>query len=148
MVDWCVDASFVSKGGSTRREKGKAVLAGATDRPWHMRAWSGINFSGWLRVLAENRFAVSPSRLAMAAIITHLSVLNSILRLSRNAVYGRRISGTALVDDPSSVLGHGEPARRCCTNCWCAIHYRCSPVRTPASVPKFISCRPSGFRSG
>ena len=86
--------------------KEKAVLAGATDRPWHMRAWSGINFSGWLRVLAENRFAVSPSRLAMAAIITQLSVLNSILRLSQNAVYGRRISGTALVEDPLFVLGH------------------------------------------
>lgn len=86
--------------------KGQPDLAGAKDRPWHLRAWSGMHFSGYLRVLARNRFAVSPSRIPMASILTGISLVNSCLGLLQHWFYRRRIAATELVDDPVFVLGH------------------------------------------
>ena len=71
-----------------------------------MRAWSGINVSGWFRVLWRNRFAVSPSRIPMALILTGLSGLHTSLGVLQSLLYGRRIRQTRLVDDPIFVLGH------------------------------------------
>ncbi len=79
---------------------------GAKDRPWHMRAWSGINVTGWFRALVRNRFAVSPTRVPMAAILTGLSFFNSSLSILQSLLYGRRIRRTELVEDPIFVVGH------------------------------------------
>jgi hypothetical protein len=75
-------------------------------RPWHLRAWAGMNVAGWWRVLWRNRFAVSPSRVPMALVITLLSPINSALGWLQTAVYGRRIAATELPEDPLFVLGH------------------------------------------
>jgi len=50
---------------------------GYKDRFWIPRFWDGVNISGWFRVLTKNRFAISPSRLPMAAIIPGLTGFNS-----------------------------------------------------------------------
>ena len=79
---------------------------GAPDRPWEMRFWSGMNFTGFARLLARNRFAVSPTRIPMAMILAGLSVFNSCLWMLGMLFQGRKIARTELVDDPIFVLGH------------------------------------------
>ena len=79
---------------------------GAKDRPWHMRAWSGINVSGWLGALVRNRFAVSPTRVPMATILTGLCFFNSSMALLQSLLYGRRIRRTEIADAPIFVVGH------------------------------------------
>ena len=75
-------------------------------RPWHLRAWSGINISAWFRALADHRFAVSPTRVPMALMTTVLSLINSPLGLLQSLIYGRRIRATPIDQPPIFVLGH------------------------------------------
>jgi omega-hydroxy-beta-dihydromenaquinone-9 sulfotransferase len=84
----------------------RTIATGAADRFWHMRAWAGMNVSGWFRVVVRNRFDVSPQRIAMAVIQSGASVFNSMLGLLQQTVYGRRIAHTELADDPLFVIGH------------------------------------------
>ncbi len=65
-----------------------------------------MGFPAWIRVLAKNRFAISPSRLAAAFLITCFSLFNSCAALVQSLIFGRRIARTKLVDDPIFVLGH------------------------------------------
>ena len=85
---------------------GRAITTGAADRFGHMRAWVGMNVSGSSRVLVRNRFAVSPSRIAMAVIQSGISVINSSLWLLQQMLYNRRFARTELADDPLFVIGH------------------------------------------
>jgi hypothetical protein len=79
---------------------------GRISRPWHLRAWAGMDLSAWLRPLWRNRFAVSPTRVPMALVITILSLCNSALGLLQSCVYGRRIRRSVVEHDPIFVLGH------------------------------------------
>jgi hypothetical protein len=79
---------------------------GYKDRPWIPRFWDGINVSGWLRLLVKGRFRLGPIRWGMAAIVSMLAVINSLLGLVQSLVFGRRIARTKLCDDPLFILGH------------------------------------------
>jgi len=78
----------------------------AVAQPWELRIWNGMNFGGWMRLLVRNRFAVSPSRIGMALVISALSLFNSAMWLLQMLFYGRKIARTDLVDDPIFVVGH------------------------------------------
>lgn len=73
---------------------------------WTPKVWSGMSVSTWLGLLAENRFAIHGTRWAMAAILTGLSVSNSVLGRVQRLLYGRRIANTQLAAPPLFVLGH------------------------------------------
>jgi hypothetical protein len=74
---------------------------------WYMpRFWHGMRFSTWIRELARNRFAISPSRIPMACSITCFTMLNSALSALERVVYGRRIDRAQLVEPPLFILGH------------------------------------------
>jgi omega-hydroxy-beta-dihydromenaquinone-9 sulfotransferase len=74
---------------------------------WYMpRFWHGMRFSTWVRELARNRLAVSPSRIPMTCAITGFTMFNSVLAAAERAVYGRRIDATELPEPPLFVLGH------------------------------------------
>jgi hypothetical protein len=62
--------------------------------------------SGWWRVISKNRFAISPTGLPMALVITCFSPFNSALGLLQKAIFGRKIEETSLPEDPVFVLGH------------------------------------------
>jgi hypothetical protein len=79
---------------------------GYKDRFWIPRFWDGINVSGWCRTLVKNRFAISPSRLPMAAIITGLTGFNSSLALLQSLVLGRKIAQTEIEHAPIFIVGH------------------------------------------
>jgi len=70
------------------------------------RFWHGMRLSTWLRELARNRFAISPSRWPMSCSITCFSTLNSFLAAFERIVYGRRIDAVELAEPPLFVLGH------------------------------------------
>jgi hypothetical protein len=74
---------------------------------WYMpRFWHGMRFSTWLRELARNRFAISPSKALMTCSITTFSMMNSALAGLDRLVYGRRIDAVELDQSPLFILGH------------------------------------------
>ena len=77
------------------------------------RPWSGgsshligIRPGDWLRLLAENRFAVHPAYWPRALIITFFSLTTSIDAWREERRYGAAIAGTRLVAPPIFILGH------------------------------------------
>jgi len=79
---------------------------GARERFWHMRFWNGMWFTGWFRLLARNRFAISPSRVGMALIISMLTFVHLVLWAIQQLIYGRRIARIEIPHDPIFVIGH------------------------------------------
>src|SRR5207244_4427938 len=81
------------------------------DRWWHARIWLGFPVLAWWRVLWHNRFAVSPTRFAMAVLCTVVSGIHSGLRLMQLLIFGRRIERTEVVDGPVFIIGHWRSGR-------------------------------------
>jgi len=79
----------------------RATLPMRSPRPWH-----GMTPAVWFRLLAANRFAVSPSRIPTAFSISIFTWLNLALSWISEAIYGRRARQTALARPPLFVLGH------------------------------------------
>ncbi len=76
-------------------------------RPWYEgQLWIGMSLGAWLRLLARNRFAVSPSRLPQAAAVTAYATANSGAGLVQRLWYSRRIARMELAPDPLYILGH------------------------------------------
>jgi hypothetical protein len=74
---------------------------------WYMpRFWHGMRFTTWVRELARNRFAVSPTRIPMACAITSFTALNSALAGMERLVYGRRIDAVEFAQPPVFILCH------------------------------------------
>ena len=74
--------------------------------PQSPRAWHGMTAGVWFPLLWRNRFAVSPSRWAMAFIICWASLINSALRLLSELLYGRRAAALQINEPPLFVIGH------------------------------------------
>jgi len=91
--------------GSTPGGKRAEQASGAKYQIWMPRFWSGINPSGWFSVLARNRFAVTPRRVAMALILSTLSLINVCLWFIQWLLYGRKIRRTRIEQDPIFVIG-------------------------------------------
>ncbi len=79
---------------------------GSKFRAWTPRFWHGMSTPGWFNLLARNRFAIAPTRWAMATIISLFAPLNAVFSLLQRARFGRRIARTDLADDPIFVIGH------------------------------------------
>ena len=79
---------------------------GSVDRLWTPRVWTGMSFSGWLRLLARNRFAISPMRLPQMLAVTIESALGSPLWLVQKLFYGRKIARIRIEEDPIFIIGH------------------------------------------
>lgn len=73
---------------------------------WAPRFWHGMGLPAWLKLLARNRFAISPSRISMAASITNTTVLNSFAGVFAELMFGHRARATKLAEPPLFVLGH------------------------------------------
>ncbi len=74
--------------------------------PWHPRMWHGMTMRAWFSMLARQRFAVSPSRWSMAAIISMISPINSALAVSQRVFWGRKIREARIDPDPIFIVGH------------------------------------------
>jgi len=71
-----------------------------------LQIWGGYALTGWLRLLARNRFRVDRGRRAVAMRNTLGCALSSVLGLFQRLIYGRRIARTVLAEPPLFVLGH------------------------------------------
>jgi hypothetical protein len=67
---------------------------------------AGITAGDWLRLLAENGFAVDPPYWHRAAFVTLASLMNSAYRAVEERRFARRIGDTALAGPPLFILGH------------------------------------------
>lgn len=65
----------------------------------------GITFGDWLRLLRENRFALAPSKLPRAVMITVQSLQNSLWRWIEQSRYARALEQVQ-APPPLFVLGH------------------------------------------
>ena len=65
-----------------------------------------MRFSTWFSVLAQNRFAISVSRIHTALSITFFSICNSLLAAVDRLVYRGRISRVEIKKPPIFILGH------------------------------------------
>lgn len=65
-----------------------------------------MRFGDWLKLLAEHRFRVHPTRWPMCVGVTITSVANSLLGGVQNLIYGRRIRETQIDPPPVFIVGH------------------------------------------
>ena len=56
-------------------------------REWAPRIWQGCSFPAWARLLVRNRFAVSPPHWYIAAVVTAVSAVHSVIRFFEEAFY-------------------------------------------------------------
>jgi omega-hydroxy-beta-dihydromenaquinone-9 sulfotransferase len=76
------------------------------NREWAPRIWEGCNFPAWFRLLARNRFAVHPAYWYIAAIISGVSGVHSLLRLIEEILYRPAVAATKINHSPLFVIGH------------------------------------------
>lgn len=86
--------------------RGVNQTGGYKDRPWFLRFWNGMLFGAWIRVLARNRFRVSPRRIGMAVILLWSGVFNSVLSAVQSLIFGRKIARTRIEHAPLFIIGH------------------------------------------
>jgi omega-hydroxy-beta-dihydromenaquinone-9 sulfotransferase len=70
------------------------------------RFWHGMRAGVWWRLLAENRFRISPSRIHIALGVTAITPINDVLATVQRMFHQRRIQATELCGDPIFILGH------------------------------------------
>jgi hypothetical protein len=76
------------------------------ERRWAPRAWIGCDAFGWFRLLLRNRLAVGWPYWYIAFIDSLGSLVNTLLRWTQEAVYGRRVARTKIAQAPLFILGH------------------------------------------
>ena len=67
---------------------------------------AGITFGNWVKLLARNRFAISPAYFHRAVFITLASLSNSGLAALESARFGKKIKQTKIENAPLFILGH------------------------------------------
>jgi hypothetical protein len=82
----------------TRRDAG--------DPWWSPYFWSGMNITGWFRLLARNRFAVDWRHWHVALAITCSALFNSLWSWVQWVQYSWRVPGTKINQEPIFILGH------------------------------------------
>jgi len=94
--------------GDQKPSNGKSgtQIGGSKDRLWHVRFWDGMNFTGWIRLLVRNRFAVAPRCIVMALIITQLCFWHLFLWAIQKILFGRKIEQTEIEQHPIFIIGH------------------------------------------
>ncbi len=91
---------------ASRPVESRSPSGGYKDRPWIPRFWDGMNISAWFGLLARNRFRITPRRWGMALIVSLCSLLNSLLWLIQEALYGRKIAAIEIREEPLFIIGH------------------------------------------
>jgi omega-hydroxy-beta-dihydromenaquinone-9 sulfotransferase len=60
----------------------------------------------WFRLLARNRFAISPTRIPFALQVSIYSIINSMLQLVQEGIFGRAIGESEIARPPIFIIGH------------------------------------------
>jgi omega-hydroxy-beta-dihydromenaquinone-9 sulfotransferase len=73
---------------------------------WMPRIWNGCDVFTWFALLKRNRFAVHPRYWYIAAVVSILSVVNTLLGLAERAIFGRAIANTRIIEPTIFLIGH------------------------------------------
>lgn len=93
----------VDMGASPEKRDKKS---GSKSREWTPLFWTGMNFSGWMRLLWRNRCAVHWTRWHHAVLLTAMSLFHSVYGKWQWLLVGWRANRTKIVDEPLFVIGH------------------------------------------
>lgn len=75
--------------------------------PWYApRFWHSMRIGDWFRLLARNRFRVSPTRIGLSCTVSGASVFNSVAGACQSLLYGRKIARTEIDKPPIFIVGH------------------------------------------
>ncbi|MBN1910504.1 MAG: sulfotransferase [Pirellulales bacterium] len=88
------------------KKKPDGPKGGYKDRFWIPRFWDGMGTKAWFSLLARNRFAVTPRRVAMAVIVSDLALMNGGLWALQELLHGRRIRNARIEHQPIFIIGH------------------------------------------
>ena len=92
---------------TTPKPESGGRTGGYKDRPWIPRIWEGMCFSPWVRLLAKNRFRITPTRIPIVLSVGGAGLLaNSPLWGIQQLLLGRKIKRTEIKEAPIFVLGH------------------------------------------
>lgn len=75
-------------------------------RLWAPRMWEGCNFAAWMRLLKRHRFAVEWPYLYIAAVVTFMSCIHTVLGWLQDAWYAGDVRRTVLRHPPLFIIGH------------------------------------------
>ncbi len=100
----------------------------------------GVTFLVWLRILWENKFAISLRFIPRAISITFISFLNSPLHIMEYTVYSRRIKAQK-VKEPIFILGHPRSGTT-------HLHYLMSKDKSKAFCTLYQGLLPHSFLVG
>jgi hypothetical protein len=75
-------------------------------REWAPRIWEGCSFPSWVRLLLRNRAAVHLPHWYIAAIVSFVSMNQSVLGFFDEMFFRHRVHRTKIRHDPLFILGH------------------------------------------
>jgi hypothetical protein len=73
---------------------------------WAPKFWHGMTLGIWLRFIARNRFAFSPSRVHIAVAITLVSLINTAVSFVQWLFLERRVGRVRIENPPVFIIGH------------------------------------------
>jgi hypothetical protein len=82
------------------------AMSSGAPREWTPRMWQGCNLFAWMRLLARNRFAVSPRFLYIPCVISAVSIGHTVFRYLQESWYGSRLDRTPIRHPPLFIIGH------------------------------------------
>ncbi len=65
-----------------------------------------MRFGDWIKLLAENRFRVHPTRWVMVVLISMITPFSTVMSRVQRLFYGQRIDATELPAAPLFIIGH------------------------------------------
>ena len=68
--------------------------------------WLGFDLFSWFRVLLRYGFRVGLRQIPIALAITVVGVVQTLLRLAEQLIYGKKIARTEIADSPIFIIGH------------------------------------------
>ncbi len=83
-----------------------AAHALAKQPGWMPHIWNGCDVITWFALLRRNRFAVHPRHWYIAAVVSVLAIVNTLLGLAERAIFGHAFAKAAITKPPIFLIGH------------------------------------------
>jgi omega-hydroxy-beta-dihydromenaquinone-9 sulfotransferase len=93
------------RGGAGSAPTRPAEVALAKQPDWMPRMWHGCDIPTWFALLVRNRFAAHPRHWCIAAMVTVVALVNTLLGLVERAFHGHAVRST-IVAPPIFLIGH------------------------------------------
>lgn len=96
----------MSDSDSRTKNKASSKPTGQGYPFWSPRFWHGMRTGDWLKLVVENRFRFSPTRLGLGFTVSCVTPFNTVMSLLQRVMRGRAIDQTEIVEPPIFIVGH------------------------------------------